>query len=148
MGVRVNEELDRSLTGREVGEGVNYTQIKDDTFGDVNIAFSSLYWLTTLMIVGMVISIFVGSYMVTTRPVFFVPYIFIVIIAVLVSVGISNAYQEVATNPTLASTFSGFVGSNFLMFNLPIWMTVIGFVGGIIMFVRMKSQEGTQYGYQ
>lgn len=145
MGLRVNTQLDESFTGMGSAE-VNYTEIKDDTFGDVNISYGALYWLTILMIVGMIISIFMGSYMVTTRPIFFVPYIFIVIIAVLVSVGISNAYQTVAENETLASTFSGFVGSNFIMYNLPIWMVVIGFVGGIIMFVRMKSQE-VQYGY-
>ena len=149
MGIRVNDQLDDSFEEMDKSDNVNYTEIKDNTFGDVNIAFNSLYWLTILMIVGMMLSIFIGSYMVTTRPIFFVPYFFIVIIAVLVSVGISNAYQEVATNPTLASTFAGFVGSNFLMFNLPVWMTVIGFVGGIIMFVKMKSQEGGgQYGYQ
>ena len=148
MGIRVNDQLDESFTGNAISDNVNYTEIKDQTFGDVNVAYNSLYWLTLLMIVGMVISIFIGSYMVTTRPVFFVPYFFIVIIAILVSTGISNAYQEIATNPTLAETFAGFVGSNFLMFNLPVWMVVIGFVGGIIMFVRMKTQEGGQYGYQ
>lgn len=148
MGIRVNNQLDESLVGNAVSDNVNYTEIKDQTFGDVNVAYNSLYWLSLFMIFAMVISIFIGSYMVTTRPVFFVPYFFIVIIAVLVSVGISNAYQEVATNPVLAETFAGFIGSNFLMFNLPIWMTVIGFVGGIIMFVKMKTQEGGQYGYQ
>jgi heme A synthase len=147
MGIRVDNQLDESLAGREVGEGVNYTEIKNDTFGDVNIAYSSLYWLSILMIIGMIIAIFIGSYMVTTRPIFFVPYIFIIIIALFVSVGISNAYQEVANTPELVSTFSGFIGSNFIMFNLPVWIVVIGFVGGIIMFIRMKSQEGSQYGY-
>ncbi|MCK5293677.1 MAG: hypothetical protein KAJ49_03420 [Arcobacteraceae bacterium] len=145
MGLRVNNQLDDSFTGMGSAD-VNYTEIKDDTFGDVNISYGALYWLTILMIVGMLISIFIGSYMVTTRPIFFVPYIFIVIIAILVSVGISNAYQTIAENETLASTFSGFVGSNFIMYNLPIWIVVIGFVGGLIMFVRMKSQE-VQYGY-
>lgn len=141
IGLRVDEQFDISLTGQEIGNTVNYTEIKDATFGGVNIAYRSLYWISILLIVGMVISIFIGSYMLTTRPIFFVPYIFIVIIAIIVSVGISNAYQGVAENPELAETFAGFVGSNFIMFNLPLWIVVIGFVGGIIMFVRMKSQE-------
>jgi len=148
MGVKVNTQLDESLAGREAGDNVNYTQIKDATFGNVNVAFSSLYWLSILMIVGMMIAIFMGSYLVTTRPIYFVPYIFIVIIAILVSTGISNAYQTISQTPELASTFAGFVGSNFIMYYLPLWMAVIGFVGGIIMFVRMKSQEAQQYGYQ
>ena len=150
MGVRVNDQLDESFTGMTIGEGenaTNYTTVKDATFGGVNIAYSSLYWLAILIIVGMVISIFIGSYMVTTRPIFFVPYIFVMIIAIFVAVGLSNAYQEVALTPELASTFAGFIGANFILFYLPIWIVVIGFIGGIIMFVRMKSQEAVAYGY-
>jgi hypothetical protein len=94
----------------------------------------------------MVISIFIGSYLVTTKPIFFIPYIFIVIIAVIVSVGISNAYEMVINDPTMAETFAGFVGANFIMLKLPIWIAVIGIVGGIIMFVRMGSKENDLYG--
>jgi len=146
MGIRVSDQLDESFSGMGSDE-VNYTAIKDDTFGDVNVAYNSLYWISILLIVAMIISIFMGSYMITTRPIYFVPYIFIVIIAVIVSVGISNAYQQVVANPELAETFAGFIGSNYIMFYLPLWISIIGFVGGIIMFVRMKSQEALQYGY-
>ena len=151
FGTQVNDQLEESFTGMTIGDepnGTNYTDIKDATFGQVDVAYSSLYWISILIIVAMILSIFIGSYMVTTRPIFFVPYIFIVIIAVIISAGISNAYQEVVATPELASTFAGFIGSNFIMFYLPIWITVIGFIGGIIMFVRMKSQEGLAYGYQ
>lgn len=150
MGLKVDTQLETSFTGMQIGgDGQNYTDIKNDTFGDVNLAYGSLYWISILLIVGMMIAIFVGSYMVTTRPIFFVPYIFVVIIAVIISVGISNAYQSITENPLLQETFAGFIGSNFIMYNLPLWIVVIGFVGGIIMFVRMRSQEmvgGLGYG--
>jgi hypothetical protein len=147
MGIKTQDQLDESMKDMKTSSGVNYTTITGATFGDVNVAYSSLYWISILLIVGMVFSIFFGSYLVTTRPIYFVPYIFIIIIAIFVSVGISNAYQEVIAQPDLASTFAGFVGANFIMFNLPIWIVVIGFTGGIIMFVRMKSQEAVAYGY-
>lgn len=150
MGLRTQNQLEESFSGMTIGGeegGQNYTDVMKDTFGDVNTAYHSLYWISIMLIVGMIISIFLGSYLVTTRPIFFVPYIFIVIIAIFVSVGISNAYQEVITTPELASTFAGFVGANFIMYNLPLWIAIIGFTGGIIMFVRMKSQESVAYGY-
>jgi len=147
IGVKTQDQLDISMAGMTTGDGTNYTTIVGDTFGQVNTAYSSLYWLSILLIVGMMFSIFFGSYMVTTRPIYFIPYIFVMIIAIFVAVGISNAYQEVVAQPDLASTYAGFIGSNFIMFNLPIWITVIGFAGGIIMFVRMKSQEAVAYGY-
>ena len=124
----------------------NVTQVIDQTMGHVNQAYQSLYWISWFLIGGMIISIFIGSYLVTTKPVFFIPYIFIVIIAVIVSVGISNAYEMVIADPTMSATFAGFVGANFIMLQLPIWIAVIGITGGIIMFVRMGSRESDIYG--
>lgn len=136
---QVHEKMDNMTFGNE---DVNYTrQVIDDSIGKVNQAYQSLYWISVFLIVGMVLSIFIGSYLVTTKPIFFVPYAFIVIIAIIISVGLSNAYEQVMLDPTLAPTFAGFVGANFIMLKLPIWVTVIGIVGGIIMFIRMGSKE-------
>jgi hypothetical protein len=131
-------------------DSVNYTEVIDTVYEPVVNAYKTLYWLSIFIIVAMIISIFIGSYMVNTRPVMFVPYIFIVIIAIVVSVGISNAYQTLATNEVLSEPFlgnggeyAGFLGGNYIMWYLPIWVTFIGFTGGIIMFIRMKSEEFT-----
>jgi len=51
------------------------------------------------------------------------------------------------SNPTLSSTFTGFTGANWIMLNLPVWITIIGITGGIIMFSRMGRKEETIYGY-
>lgn len=127
---------------------VNYTQVIDETFGKVPESYDLLYWISLLIIIGMILGIFIGSYMITTRPIFFIPYIFISIIAIFMSVIISNVYQDIAEQPELASTFAGFIGSNYIMYYFPIWITVIAFIGAIIMFARMKAEEGyaTAYG--
>lgn len=134
------------LDGKGIAGDQNITVIVDNTIGSVNTAYQSLYWISMLLIVGMVISIFIGSYLVTTKPVFFIPYLFLTVIAIIVAVGISNAYEMVIEDETLASTFNGFVGANFIMLQLPIWIAVIGIVGAIIMFVRMGSKEQQIYG--
>jgi hypothetical protein len=147
LGGRATDQIHETMDGMDgiAGEG-NVTEIIDDTFGAVNRSYQALYWISWFLIVGMVISIFIGSYLVTTKPIFFVPYAFITIIAVVISAGISNAYETVIADPTLASTFAGFTGANFIMLQLPIWISVIGIVGGIIMFVRMGSKENELYG--
>ena len=146
IGGKATAEIHEKLDGTDYAGNENVTEIVDDTFGHVNQAYQSLYWISIMLIVGMVISIFIGSYLVTTKPIFFIPYAFIVIIAVVVSVGISNAYEMVIADPTMSSTFAGFIGANFILLNLPIWIAVIGIVGGIIMFVRMGSKEDQMYG--
>lgn len=130
----------------DIAGAKNITQIVDSTLGQVDSTYQALYWISLMLIFGMVISIFIGSYLVTTKPIFFIPYIFIVIIAVIVAVAISNAYEQIIQTEILANIFAGFIGANFIMLKLPTWITAIGFIGAIIMFVRMGSKEGDIYG--
>lgn len=126
----------------------NETEVIDNTIGEVNYAYSSLTWLSVLLIGGMVLSVFIGSYMVTTKPVFFIPYIFIWIIAIILSVGISNGYETMTTQSSeLASTFTTFTGANWWFAYLPVWIAVVGIIGGVIMYSQMgKRQEAVYYG--
>jgi len=141
-----SEKLHETMDDMVFGSGQNGSELLDDTFDQVPKTFQSLYWISIFLIVGMIISIFIGSYLVTTKPIFFIPYIFITIIAVIVSVGISNAYEMIIEDPTLSSTFAGFIGANFIMLHLPMWISVIGITGAIIMFVRMGSKDDEIYG--
>lgn len=144
IGGKAQTEIQDKLGGKMIGTA-NTTQIIDHTIGAVNRSYNALYWIAIFLIGGMIISIFIGSYLVTTKPIFFIPYIFILIIAIIIAVGLSNAYEQVISDPTLASTFAGFVGANFILLNLPVWIAVIGITGGIIMFVRMGSKEDQIY---
>lgn len=131
-----------------VGDGnQNASQVLENTLGHANNSFTALYWISVFLIFGMILAIFIGSYMVTTKPVFFIPYMFVVIIAVIVSVPISNAYDTIKDNATLSATFSNFVGANWILGQLPIIVSIVGIAGGIIMFVRMGKREEQYYGY-
>ena len=110
---QANDGLHESMDGMTFGDA-NATEVINDTVGATNISFQALYWLSVLIIFGMILGIFIGSYMVTTKPVFFIPYLFIWIIAIIVSVPLSNAYETLRADPNLASTYSNFVGANFI----------------------------------
>jgi|TARA_Y100000310_G_scaffold15342_2_gene15417 flagellar biosynthesis protein FliQ len=115
--------------------GVNFTQITDDTIGRVNSAYQVLYWGSVLIIAGMVLGIFIGSWLTNKSPLFFIPWIIIVMIVFIISISFSNVYETIRTTTALADTFSGFTGANFIIGYLPIWVVVIGFVQAIIMFI-------------
>jgi len=127
--------------------GNNASQVITNTMGVLNTTYGSLHWITVFLIGGMILSIFIGSYLVTTKPIFFIPYLFIVIIAIVVSVPMSNTYETLMSDATLSGTFIGFTGANWIMLNLPIWITIIGITGAIIMFSRMGKAEEVNYGY-
>lgn len=125
---------------KALGNSGNATEIINSSVGQVNVAYSSLKWISVMLIFGLMLSILLTSFLVRTYPVFFVPYIFIVVIAVIVSVPISNAYETIYQNPTLASSFSGFFGATWIFLHLPIWITVIGILAGVLMFINVIRQ--------
>jgi len=128
--------------------GSNITEVADYSLGAVVSSYQALYWISVLLIFGMIVSIFIGSYMVTTRPVFFIPYFIMLMIALILSASISNVYERIIATPELASTYVKFWGSNFILLYLPLWITFIGFVGAIIMYSRLgKNEQAVLYGY-
>lgn len=139
IGTITNEALQnnseifvKGMSGNRSG-----SDIVASTFGNVPNAYESLKWITVMLIVGMALSIIISSFLVSTRPVFFVVYILVWIIAIVVSVPMSNAYETVYQTPSLTRAFAGFWGQTFIFLNLPVWITVIGGLSGIIMFVNM-----------
>lgn len=128
--------------------GSNITEVVDYSLGAVVSSYQALYWIAVLLIFGMIISIFIGSYMVTTRPVFFIPYFIMLMIALIISASISNVYERIIATPELASTYINFWGANFVLLYLPLWITFIGFTGAIIMYSRLgKQEQSVLYGY-
>ena len=145
VGDLTEDKLHETMDDMEFGDA-NTSEIIDATFGKVSQSYSHLTWITVMLIFGMVLSIFIGSYKVRTEPVYFIPYIIISLIAIIVSVGVANAYEEVIAHPTLSSTFAKLTGGNFFMLNLPTFITVIAFIGAIIMYVRWTTREDQYYG--
>lgn len=146
IGELTEEKLHETMDDMDIFGDTNASEVIDSTFGKVNQAYSHLTWITVMLIFGMVISIFIGSYKVRTEAVYFIPYIIISLICIIISVGIANAYEDVIANETLASTFATFTGGNFFMLNLPMFMTVIAFIGGIIMYISWTTKEDYRYG--
>ena len=139
---KMHLEMDNITT--EVPASVtNYTKLIDNTIGKVDNSYQSLYWIAIFLIIGMLFAIFIGSYNIQTKPVYFVHYIIMIIIAVVISAGISNSYNMVKNDSNLSSTFNKFIGANFILSYLPLWVLIIGLGGAIIMYSKM--QKITEY---
>lgn len=140
---KMHEALDPLAT-----EESNYTQMVEESMGGVVSSYKILYWGSVVIIVGMILGIFIGAWLVQVNPLFFIPWIIVVFIVFTVSVTMSNAYEEIIQTPELSSAFSGFVGGNFIMSYLPVWVIIIGFVQGIIMFISWgkRKNESSYFG--
>jgi hypothetical protein len=127
--------------------GQNTSQIIENTFGRVPTSYAHLHWITVMLILGMVVGIFYGSYKVRTEPIYFLPYTLVTGVVILVSAGLANAYETIMQNDTLAGTFAGFVGGNHFFLNLPLYMGIIGIIGGIILFISWATKPASDGGY-
>jgi len=80
----------------------------------------------------MIIFIFLSSMVVRTYPITIVIYILGSLLAVILSVFISNAYETSLLNSEiLGTTYASMTELNFFMLYLPIEIAVIGLLGGL-----------------
>ncbi len=114
--------------------GINFTDITKDTLSHVNSGMAFLRIIAVLMIFGFSLSIIITSFVDKVHPgLGFVVHLFVTAIAVVFAVQVSNAYEALLTNNVLGETLQSFTGGTFIMLNLPVWVTVIGFIGIILL---------------
>lgn len=122
---------------------INISKHVDSTFGVVNDQMSGLQSIAFIIMFTLAIGILITNFYVKAHPVFFILYIFIIVVAVIFSVNISNVYMdELMAHDELGSTFQEFKGASFIMEYLPLWTVVIGFLGTIFLFAGiMRDRE-------
>lgn len=124
----------------------NVSEVMHDTFGRYVSALESLKWITVMLLIGMALATILAAFFVRVHKIFLVLYVLFVIVAVIISVPLSNTYEDLTEQADLAPYFEGFVGQNFIFEYLPYWVTIIGMFSGIIMFINMMKDSGFEGG--
>lgn len=120
---------------------INITDAANKTFVLANNAMPQLTWVAFAIIFGMTLAILVSNFLVRANPIFVVPYILFTIIAIIFSAYISNAYEDLLSNQLLGPTLQTFTASNYFMLYLPFWITIIGLIGGITLFIGVTADR-------
>ena len=138
-------KLNAKINNNEVGAG-NYSVLAMRTMGGYANSLKTLIWISWVLIIGMCMSILIGSYLTSINPTYFLASILILIVSCLISVPFSNAYDEILDNATLGTTFAQFGISNWLVLHLPMVTAIIGGLGLIIMFISfMLAKQAGNY---
>ena len=122
---------------------VNASQIASYTIEYIEPGLEPLKWISYSVIIATIISFLVGNYLVRANPLWVIPYIFVIMLAVIISVPVSNAYEEIMQDSMLGSTFIQFTGQAYIFLHLPIWVLIIGVIGGILMFINILRDKST-----
>ncbi len=120
-----------------VGNGsTNVSNIAIDTFGNVQTGLGLLKVIAFVLIFSMIITSVIMSVFVTRmHPVMFFAYFAFIMLAVVLSVPISNEYEVLIQNNVFGQTLQDFKGSTFILLNLPAITVVVGFLGLIFSMV-------------
>lgn len=125
------------------GSDINISDIAHDVIVPVNNAMSNFEWISFGMIFALAIAIFVFNFYTHKNPAFFWLYILMVVIAIIISVPISNTYEDLLQNTLIGSTLTGLKASSFVVLYLPLWTAVIGIIGAVFLFINLqKDREG------
>jgi len=101
-----------------------------------NIAENTLTTLWMLLFGGLLLGLFITAYFIPTHPIFVPVFGLLLIVAIMIAVPLSNAYEEIAANATLstAAAQQGLIG--FLLTNLPLMTLIIGLITLVITFAK------------
>lgn len=121
-----------------------FGNMSNESIGVVVDSFESGFPLLAFaFIFGMIMSIFITGFFVRSHPIFLVIYIFVTILAVIVSVPISNFYETQLSGAVYSSTLGSFTAVNYILLYLPVWVAVIGIFGMIFLFIFLRTSVPT-----
>ena len=111
--------------------------------GFVNIApaFQNLQWISYTLLVFLFIGFFFLAFFVRTYPFMVIFWIGGMIVLVFASIFMSAAYNDMRSNSETGELYKSWETNDFIMSHLPHIFTVVGFIGGFILFI-LANRDG------
>lgn len=107
-----------------------------------------LSWFGYLMFFGLLIAFLIIAYNVRSHPYLAVFWIFIIAVLALVSMWLSNSYEEIKYGDSyLRDAYESNVISNFLMTYLPHIVVAFGLISGLLLFVLISRDPEMEATY-
>lgn len=92
--------------------------------------------------IGLILALMISSWFIGGHPIFMGIYFLVVIITVSISPVVSNMWDDIAQASIWGGNVANFPLTNHILSYLPIYMSVIGLLGLLIMFSKPFLSEG------
>lgn len=124
------------------GEGYNnFSNVVSSTWGHVYSAYGQLKTLSYVLIIGMILTILISSWIVKSPPIFLVVYLITSIGSIILAVYLSNSYQTLLLNTTFGATLQSFKGASYLLLELPYVAAVVSVLSGLISLIGLNKNK-------
>jgi hypothetical protein len=130
VGSVTNAFLDVGVINTGGENGTNVTSTAEQTIGRVNDGISAnSKWIAFFIIIANGIAIILINYLRKVHPGFIILYIFVWMIAIVMSATVANTYEDLLQDQTFGETFLEFDAATILVLYLPLWVSIIGGLG-------------------
>ena len=115
---------------------INESESAIDIFEGTQSMTERYDYLILSIFIGFILSLIITGWFIGGHPLFMFIYFIFIVISVILSTILSNVWESVSTEAIFGTTVASFVITNNIMGNLPIYMSIIGFIGMIVMFAK------------
>ncbi len=124
--------------------GLNSTVETNNAINSIDGFNTTINYGTFFVFIGLLISIFITSFLVRSHPIFMIMYILFMPASIILSVYLGNAYNTLALNPAFASIYSQANLINLFFEHLVKITLVANILSMIIVFSKFSSSGGNQ----
>jgi hypothetical protein len=124
--------------------GLNDSVAMTNAINSIDSFVSIINYGTFFVMIGLLMSILITSFLVRTHPIFLIMYILFIPISIVVSVYLGNYYNTIATSTAFTSVYSSASMINLFFENLVKITLVANFVSVVIVFSKFSTFGGTQ----
>jgi len=121
---------------------VNMSQASEDIWGTAYESIQALRMVGSVYLLALGAGIIIIGFLERKHPFLFFVYILIVLLGIILAPTISNAYEELLLSGIFDGELNNFVASSFILLHLPIFVLVIGGLGGIGLFINLIRPAG------
>lgn len=119
---------------------INASNATAGSIGGIRNTMGRLDYLVFGLFIGLVLALIISGWFVGGNPIFMFIYFIVVVLGVVFSTIMSNVWETMSQASVFGSTVAEFTITNNLLLNLPIYMSVIGFIGLVVMFAKPYFQ--------
>lgn len=120
----------------------NMSLAAEQIWGSAYQSIQSLRLVAITYILSLGASIIIVGFLERKHPFLFFVYMLIVLLGIIFAPTISNAYETLLSSGIFDGELLTFTASNFILSNLPVFVLIIGGLGGIGLFINLVRSGG------
>ena len=130
----------KQITGKLMDiTAINSSKKTVETLEGADKAVDRYDWLGFIFFLSLAVGILVTGWLVGGHPLFMFAYFLVIVVAVIISPFLSNAFETFFSNAVFGTTINGFPICAHIISHLGLYTAIIGIFGFVVMFAKPRE---------